>query len=853
MRRNVGYRSLVFFAVLICLSMFAAGHASAGQYSGLPAEMKAKASWRHFYQHVGDITVVKLYDEYKWQKKIAEVKAYARQHEPSAVQSIQSFRSKAGNAVFRVKTENGQSGFIVMSFPFADAVRVQAGLGEVPAVETAAVPAMISEGKDHYLVSSGEYQVRLQKGPFSMTFTEGRGPLGENFSSESVELELGQSLCRQSFGIADDEIIIGGGEQYGWWNHNGHIVINDTDDAYQTTSGNTYIPVPVFLSSRGYGLFLNSYQKARFDFGKSGAGKTFFENPGKEIDYYLFFNDDPAAIIEEQSALVGRSYMVPRWTLEPWISRRTWLGWRYDKGAARDIDTMIEEGFPLGVIMYENMTMENEAGIDMQIHRENKPDMPEIIEDWHDRGIKVVGYHRCGQFEKDKANLDYYSFLDHPEYLVRNPDGSFYVGGVNENKVYLDITNPQALEYAWQNVFKRLFVPGPGGDATFAKLDLDGVKVDFGEFFPGDEVPLKMHDRRPGMRLYYPSFFSEWLYKKIDSVKPEGGITWVRGAGLGARRTGMVWAGDRGRTFRQLRTTVMAGLHAAASGVSLWGTDLGGYTGGGINAEEVYNRAVAFSCFSATFHDHGSALAPWNQTEEGKDIYRYYARLRYNLIPYLYHLFWEAHEKGLPVIRPMSFECPRDSKCWKIDDQYMLGDNVLVAPVLSLTRTREVYLPPGKWMDFRTLEIFTGPKQIKYETPKDVVPVFVRSGSVLPVQLNNDLVPGGGFSQEEKDKLVPAFLVYSDGTADLQGTWKTEDPRLTDDLERKLAIVISDNEIKIDALTGKPAAVLVYGDGPEKVSIGGKALEKKKGRSGGHDYWFYRSSDRAAVIYIAGD
>ncbi len=844
------------FSLLICFLICLSAHVKAAQYSGLPPETRAKAGWRHFYQHVGDITVVKIYDQYKWLNRVFEVKSYAREHKPSFVREVEGFDIQQGNVVFRVRTASDGTGFVVLSFPFPDAVRVRAGVGDMPILKRSAHDPRVKESGNHYRVAAEAVIVKVEKSPFSMDVLDNAGNTVLAAPGDGLfqaGLALGNSLCRQSFSLSEDEVIIGGGEQYGWWNHNGQIVINDTEDAYQTTSGNTYIPVPVFLSSRGYGLFLNTYQRARFDFGKSEPGVMFFENPHHELDYYVFVQRDPYRIIEEQSALTGRSYMVPRWTLEPWISRRTWLGWRYDKGAESDINTMISQGFPLGVIMYENMTMENEADIDMQVHQKNKPRMPELIEEWHDRGIKVVGYHRCGQFEKDKANLDYYSFLDHPDYLVRNPDGNFYVGGINGNKVYLDITNPRAMEYAWMNVFKRLFVPGPDGEATFSNLNLDGVKVDFGEFFPGDQVPLEMHDRRPGMRLYYPTFFSEWLYKKINSVKPEGGITWVRGAGLGARRTGIVWAGDRGRTFRQLRTTVLAGLHAAASGLSLWGTDLGGYTGGGINAEEVYNRAVAFSCFSASFHDHGSAIAPWNQTEEGKDIYRYYARLRYNLIPYLYHLFWEAHQKGLPVIRPMSFECPEVIKCWMIDDQYMLGDNLLVAPVLSFTRHREVYLPKGQWMDFWTREIKTGPAAIEYETPKDVIPVFVRLNSAIPVQFNQELVPGGKFLQEEKDDLLAGFMVHAKAPATIKRQWKTRDPRITEDVKQVLDLKITEGVIEIQKASPAPAALLVYNIDPASVSFKGKEVKNKKGSPGKYSYWYFRNSDGAAVIYLAGD
>lgn len=823
------------------------------RYAATTWEETVRAKARHRFRHLTDITVVKLYDHYKWQSRLARTEKYARENAPAPVVEALDARLADGNAVVTLRTGDGKQGYLMVAFPFPDAARFVGGIDE-PGIDSFGGAMEVVVGSGKISIRGGNLEVMIATSPFAISV---RGKDGRVLAATpgGSGLELGPGLCRASLLMVKGERFIGGGEQYTGIDHHGRVVIMDTDDAYQTRTGNTYIPVPMFISSRGMGLFVNTWRMARFDFGRRESDRLFFENPGPDIDCVLFFSMDPRRIIMEQSALVGRAHLVPRWSLEPWICRRTWLGWRYDQGARQDIDTMIQQGFPLGVVMWENLTMTSHEGVDLRVDEVNKPGAPELIDYWHGLGIKVAGYNRAGTLNAGDRTLSYYGFDRHTEYLVRNPDGTLYLGGYGGDKVYIDVTNPLALEYAWDKVFGPLFSPAPGGGSSFERLDLDGTKVDFGEYFPPDGTPLLMADRRPGMRLYQPTMFSEWLYEKINEVRPGGGITWVRGAGLGAQSTGIVWAGDRGRTFVQHRETIIAGLNAAASGVSLWGTDLGGYTGGGMLAEQVYNRGVAFSCFSPSFHDHGSAIAPWEQSERGRDIYRFYARLRYNLIPYIYHYLWEAHDKGLPVLRPMIMECPDDEACWKTDDQYFLGDDLLVAPVVENARRRKVYLPAGEWIDFFTREKRSGPAVIDYPVPLETIPVFVRSGAAVPVELNRDLQPGGAFAQEEKDRLTPGFLVYAQGDFEIGGKWKTRDPRAGGRVETRVKMKRIGGMIEVEEIEPGRRAMIVYGPEPQEVRVKGSVLEKADScgpDSGKTNFWCYRGSDRAAVIRIGG-
>jgi len=797
-----------------------------------------------------DITVTKVYDQYKWQRTISRAKKYQRAHPMSQVAEIDEPQINAGAARFSLKTKNGKQGWMMISFPFPDAVRVQAGLGQRPKIETRGENMQFESQPDAIILKSSQVKIQIQKKSFRIEFYDlnGKKILAE---TKNIGLELSEGLCRESFDLAADEKIIGLGEQYGRWDHRGTILVMDQDDAYESKTGNTYLPLPFFISSRPYGLLLNTTQAAVFDLGKSDNNRLSLENPNSNIDYILFLSPEPEKMLAEFGAFNGRSPIIPRWSLEPWISRQSIIGWRDYRNAEQDVDRMLSQNFPFGVVLYENLLSGSRDGPSLGIDPDSKPGMPEIIDRWHQLGLKVVGWTSIGQIDPRPEIIKYYGFDRHPEYLVRNPDGSFYMGGIDRNMLYIDVTNPEAMDFAWQKIYGPLFESGPDGKTGYRKTNLDGIKLDFCEFFPRDDEQILVHNRAPGLKLYQPTYFSEWIYGMINRVRPEGGITWIRGAGLGAQRTGFVWPGDRGRTFSQLKHTHIARMNACASGIALIGTDLGGYSGGGVFEEQVYNRAAAIDCFSPAFQDHGRSVPPWEQSERGKNIYRFYARLRYNLIPYIYHLVWQAHETGLPIMRPMFFQCYTDKKCWEIYDQYFLGDSLLVAPVFSNAGSRMVYLPAGRWIDFWTRKIFEGPKNMNYPAALNIIPVFAKAGAVIPVQFNNEFELGGAFKQEEKDRLIPGFLVFAENELTGDFRFQVFDLRKTTDTETRLNIAIRNNEINIQNIEPAPAGILVYGSKPAKVSFSGIYLKETDCKNIlNSSAWCFREKDKATIAFI---
>ena len=193
-------------------------------------------------------------------------------------------------------------------------------------------------------------------------------------------------------------------------------------------------------------------------------------------------------------------------------------------------------------------------------------------------------------------------------------------------------------------------------------------------------------------------------------------------------------------------------------GVSLIGHDLGGYRGDDSEeAKKVYIRGVQYAAFSPSFHDHGSAPGPWEQDEIGQENYKFYSRLRYNLVPYLYHYVCVSHRTGIPMMRSLYLHHPNDENTYSVEDQYYLGDNLLIAPIVTFSDTRKIYLPQGQWIDFWTRKQYDGRQFIEYMAPLNQIPVFIKTATILPLQLNDTMQVGGIFPQEKKDNLLLTF------------------------------------------------------------------------------------------------
>ena len=705
--------------------------------------------------------------------------------------------------------EEDNDASIRISFPFNDVVRVQISQGRESFANEIGKSFNIQQSEKSFQLTTNSLLVDIQKQPWQLTISRLNGEIvytqipeqSGYLTSDSGTQTLGISAAMQH-----NEGFYGFGEQFNGMNQRGNKVVMEIYDAYAEEGSRTYKAIPFFISSARYALLVNSTLPVVYDLGVESNHFYSFENPDGEIDYLVFTNKDPLTIIEEYTDVVGKSRLIPKWSLEPWLSRRSMTGWDNTITAEADIDMLLKSGYPLGVILWE--------GIRRQFDKKQSPDAHTLSDKWHALGLKQVFWSLAGHIRNSADILK----KANPNYLIRNNDSTFSIGGFKGGHVYIDPTNPDAMKW-WIKSFYEPYIDSKNDLSVPGFANLDGVKIDFCELFPKYNLPLLMKKSVKGIENVHSVLFSEQIYDWLQQVKPEGGITWIRGGGLGIHRTGFVWGGDRRRTFPQFKGTVSASLSLAVCGVALSGHDLGGYiVGNSPDSREVYIRGVQYATFSPSFHDHGSAPAPWEQDKYGRENYKFHSRFRYNIMPYLYHLVQTANKTGIPMMRPLFLHYPEDENTYPIEDEYMLGNELLVAPFVHEGTTRLIYLPKGEWIDFWTESTYSGSQTIKFTAPLNRIPVFVKSPSIIPLELNDNLEIGGSFQQNQKNDLLLTFRLfgYSDTKLSLY--------------ENKNKINISTNtggnerQIQVENIN-RNFALFLMGNKPEKVIVNDKEIK----------------------------
>jgi alpha-D-xyloside xylohydrolase len=271
-------------------------------------------------------------------------------------------------------------------------------------------------------------------------------------------------------------------------------------------------------------------------------------------------------------------------------------------------------------------------------------------------------------------------------------------------------------------------------------MGADVYKTDFGEDVPADAV---FNNGQTGVTLHnlYPLLYNKAIYEVVEQEKGYG-LVWARSGFTGSQKYPVCWSGDPAADWDSLAATIRGGLTLAFSGIPFWSNDIGGYRG--IPSPELYVRWVQFGLFCSHSRMHGdSPREPWFFGENALRIVRKYILLRYRLFPYIYCTAIESHRTGMPVIRPMPLLFPEDPNCHSLDLQYMFGPWLLVAPMYNDSDSRWIYLPKGKWIDFFNGKIFEGPANIRYKAPFSKLPLFVRSGAILPMMRKSFRIPKG--------------------------------------------------------------------------------------------------------------
>ena len=609
-------------------------------------------------------------------------------------------------------------------------------------------------------MSTSALTLEVDRAPFRMRLKDAAGTV--RFLDEPNDRDIrggyhhfptghARGLRWLTTGLKPDEALFGLGEHFGALNRRGQAFASWAVDAFGVRSDRAYKNVPLLLSTEGYGVFFDMTGPLYYDLGQASVAAWQATARADHLRAYLIVGDGIAPILQAYHRLTGAPAVPPDWSFGFWISR--W-GYRNRDEVMEVARRMRQERVPCDVIHIDPYWMRYHDGHhgDLEWDESAFPDPKGMIAE-----LKALGF-RLSLWESPYVPLDSEMRAQGEQkgFLLKSksspsPSGGvqgkspFPSGGVQGNSpspaseggqrgglalvhgfakpsAAIDFTNPDAVE--WFKAKNRRLL----------EMGVAVIKTDFAEDMPDDAVP---HDGTPAELLHnlYPLLYQRAVFEVTKEVHGYG-LIWGRSGYAGSQRYPVHWGGDPGCTFDDMAASLRGALSWIVSGAAFASFDMGGFFGLPTLTDppspELYVRwsqmGLLFS--HARAHGHTAPREPWAYGEPALSIFRRYAQLRYRLLPYLYAAARRATD-GAPLARPLVYDHPSDRTTWHIDDEYLLGPDLLVAPMFKPAGRRAIYLPEGGWYDFWTDQRFDGAHWITYEAELETLPLFVRAGAVV--------------------------------------------------------------------------------------------------------------------------
>ncbi|GAA2112297.1 alpha-xylosidase [Streptomyces synnematoformans] len=591
--------------------------------------------------------------------------------------------------------------------------------------------AHVSYDDEHALLTAGSLALRVARGgPFQLDFrtADGLKPLTSSGPRGMgiMETDTGDGgkprhYLREQLGLTVGTHVYGLGERFGPLVKNGQVVdIWNADGG--TATEQAYKNVPFYLTDAGYGVFVDHPGRVSLEVGSEAVSRVQFSVEGQELTYYVIHGPTPKEILRKYTALTGRPALPPAWSYGLWLS--TSFTTSYDEETVTSfIDGMAERDLPLSVFHFDCFWMREFHWCDFEWDPRVFPDPAGMLRRLKERGLKICVW--INPYIAQRSPL----FAEGREagYLLRKPDGGVWQWDLwQPGMALVDFTNPDAR--AWY----------AGKLAALLDMGVDCFKTDFGERVPTDVVyfdgsdPERMHN-------YYTYLYNETVFDVLKKHRGEGeAVVFARSATAGSQQFPVHWGGDCESTYEAMAESLRGGLSLGMSGFGYWSHDIGGFEG--TPSPALFKRWIAFGLLSSHSRLHGSSSyrVPWLFDEEAVDVLRVFTKLKLRLMPYLDAVAREAHEQGVPMMRPMALEFPDDRACTHLERQYMLGPDLLVAPVFNDEGEVSYYVPEGTWTHLLSGAEVQGPRWVREQHGFDSAPVLVRPGAVLPVGAVDD-------------------------------------------------------------------------------------------------------------------
>ncbi|TVZ05635.1 alpha-xylosidase [Trebonia kvetii] len=534
--------------------------------------------------------------------------------------------------------------------------------------------------------------------------------------------EQGGHYLREQLSLGLDTAVYGLGERFGPLVKNGQVVdIWNADGG--TGSEQAYKNIPFCVTNAGYGVFVNDPGRVSFEVASEAVNRLQFSVPGQSLEYLVIYGPEPKVILRNYTALTGRPPALPAWSFGLWLS--TSFTTSYDEATVTGfIEGMAERGLPLSVFHFDTFWMREFHWCDFEWNPQVFPDPAAMLARLKARDLRICVWinpyiaQQSALFDEGKAR----------GYLLRRPSGDVWQTDLwQPGMAVVDFTNPAARDWFAAKL-----------DALLG-MGVDCFKSDFGERIPVEDVEWFDGSDPERMHNYYTYLYNQTVFELLRKRRGEGdAVLFARSATTGSQRFPVHWGGDCDATYDAMAQMLRGGLSLGMSGFGYWSHDIGGFEGTPDAA--VYKRWIAFGLLSShsRLHGSGSYRVPWLFDEEAVDVLRTFTRLKMRLMPYLQGAAGQAVSDGTPMMRAMALEFPGDPSCTHLDRQYMLGDDLLVAPVLTADGEVSYYVPDGVWTNFITGERVSGPRWVTQRHGFLSVPMLVRPGAVIPVGAVDD-------------------------------------------------------------------------------------------------------------------
>ncbi|MBP1948052.1 glycoside hydrolase family 31 protein [Virgibacillus litoralis] len=588
-----------------------------------------------------------------------------------------------------------------------------------------------SDSEEQVVLKTDKLNVTIQKSPFRLTILDHDGnTFLEEGERGMAYRENGEVTAFKK--MSEDDHFYGFGEKSGHLDKRGETYEMWNTDVYAPHNPETdplYESIPYFMTlrnGRAHGLFFDNTFRTTFNMKADNNGYS-FKAEGGQLDYYVLAGPEPKSVLQQYTHLTGKMPLPPKWALGYHQSR---YSYKSEEEVRELASNFVEKDIPIDVIHLDIHYM-NEYRV-FTFDKEKFPDPAKLIADLREMGIRIVPIVDPG-VKKDAEYTIYQEGITQNQFC-KYIEGDVYIGDVWPGESAFPDLTEESVRNWWADkheVYTSIGIEGIWNDMNEPAVFNDTKTMDVDVMHRNDGKPATHRELHNVYGLLMSKATYEGMEKQLNGKRP---FLLTRAGFAGVQRYASVWTGDNRSFWEHLQMSLPMVMNLGVSGVPFAGPDVGGFAHD--TSAELLVRWTQVGAFTPYFRNH-SAMGtiyqePWQFGEDNEAIMKKYIQMRYIWMPQLYSLFYQASVTGHPVMRPLFMEYPEDQKTYNINDQFMIGNNVVVAPILAPSVTdRAVYLPAGQWIDYETGVQYEGKRAHLIHAELDRMPIFIKQGTAI--------------------------------------------------------------------------------------------------------------------------